>query len=168
MDMITVDMVVNAVYGYLIDFRYADDDDSKWTSNWPYGKPAEIQAVIDDVVKKTETGDIVRKNNVTNSAAQPENTQIPEPLMPETKEQEHAPEPEKTEEAEQEPAEEPEAENGEVRNDNGSVQPGGGVPPAGEVLEQGEEGRVQGPEGVHPPVPEEGPVEDPSPEPEIE
>jgi ADP-heptose:LPS heptosyltransferase len=162
MDMITTDMVVSAVKGYNTEFDYSDDDDLKWSSNWPYTKPVEVQEIIDDIIEKTEKGEITRKNSVTNSAAQPENTQMPETPKPEAAEQEHAPETEKTEE-EPESAETPEAENGEMRNENRGVQPGGGVPPAGEVLEQGEETGVQGEEALRNTEDEVGPDDSPEP-----
>lgn len=109
LDMITTDMVVNAVQGYLTEYDYSDDDDLKWKSKWPYEKPAEAMAGIEDVIAKTASGEIVRKNTMTNSAAQPkEEAPAPAPVR-EALEKDHAPEPDtKGEEVEQEAAENPE------------------------------------------------------------
>lgn len=117
LDMITVDMVENAVRGYLTDYDYSDEDDLKWMAKWPYEKPAEIQAQIDEINEKTAAGEIVRNNVVTNSAAQPRNEEVPMLPSPDKKEQEHAPEPEpKEQEQDQEPAQAPEPEQETVED----------------------------------------------------
>jgi len=108
LDMITVDMVEKAVRGYLQDYDYSDDDDLKWSAKWPYDKPEEAQKIIDDVLERTEKGEITRKSVKGNSAATPQEEAKEELPEPTPEEKDHAPAPEAKEEEDQEPAEVPE------------------------------------------------------------